>query len=187
MIKSYQKHYTVSVRVDKIKFWLVIATIICAILLTATLLITSWLNSSRVIEGHNSLEVEAQTRVASPDEYSEAVNRRLEVVDTTGASPQLISYIEKYAAEYGVSVRYLVCIAKNESGFNPEAVGDSGRAVGVAQWHLGSWQFMREKMGLSTDDLRTCPEESIRTMAFAIANGYSHWWSVSDECEYWNF
>ena len=87
------------------------------------------------------------------------------------------SMIKKWARHYGVDEEFALCVAVNESSLDPLAVGDSGKAVGLFQWHLGSWRIMRKKMGLSTVDQRLNPEESARTAMFAIANGYSHWWT----------
>jgi hypothetical protein len=187
MLKTYQHHYTLTWKIDRIKFWLIIGAVVCIVALALTLLVTGWLGSERVIEGGNTPEVEAQTRVVTPDEYSERDKKELAVVDTKGASPQLINYIEKYAEEYGVSVRYLTCIAREESRFNSEAVGDSGKARGVYQFHLGTWQSFRRQMGLSTEDLRTDEEEATRTTAWAISKNLDGHWSVADECQYWNF
>ena len=181
--RTYTHHYKLSIDIPKTYFWLLVAILSLGLTALLGLAVYRWATSSKTYYINPASEEEPTTmRRLDPSEYSEETKRRMAIVDTNGASPELIHYIEKYAKEYGVSARYLVCLAREESRFNPNATGDGGRAHGVAQWHLGSWQFMREKMGLSTEDLRLCPEESIRTMAFAVANGYSHWWSVANKC-----
>ena len=88
-----------------------------------------------------------------------------------------IAYIKQFAYLYGVNENLALCIAKNESGFNPEAVGDNSLAVGIFQWHLSSWKIMRKKMGLSQADERTDVIESTKTAMFAISQGYGNWWT----------
>lgn len=89
----------------------------------------------------------------------------------------ITSTINKWADHYGVSRALAHCVALNESTYNPLAVGDSGKAHGMWQWHLTSYQFMRGKMGLDTADRRFDPEDSTQTAMYAIANGYSRWWT----------
>lgn len=81
-----------------------------------------------------------------------------------------------------MSVAYLVCLAREESRFDPKAIGDNSKAVGVFQFHLATWQSFRRQMGLSTEDLRGCEKESTRTTAWAVANGLSRHWSVAVRC-----
>jgi len=189
-LRTFRKHITLEVRIAKKTLWLTVAGLILGLALAVALYI--WLNSSVTYYPSPRPEQEpaqpkSTWRRLDPSEYNEETKKRLSVADTTGASPELIHYINHFAKEYGVSARYLVCLVREESRFNPNVIGDGGKAHGVAQWHLASWRFMREKMGLSTDDLRLCPEESIRTMAFAVANGYSRWWTVANKCADENF
>jgi len=90
--------------------------------------------------------------------------------------------IVQFSYLYGVPENLALCIAKNESGFNPEAVGDHGKAVGLFQFWAGTWTMFRKKMGLSPVDLRTDPLESTRTAMWAIANGYGKHWSTYRRC-----
>lgn len=185
ILRKHKKHYTLEIRIDKKPLhW---AIVILSLGLTALLglAIYRWATSSSVYYINPASEEEptpSTMRRLDPSEYSEETKRRMAVVDTNGASPELIHYIEKYANEYGVSARYLVCLAREESRFDPEAVGDSGLSVGVFQFKFGTWQEFRQKMGLSTEDLRRCEEESTRTTAWAISNGLDRHWSVANKC-----
>ena len=88
--------------------------------------------------------------------------------------PEMIVY---YSDKYKVNPMLTECILFHESGFRPQAVGDSGKAVGIAQFHYPTWKMFRNKMGLSEVDLRTNPEESIRTLCWALSEGYANHWS----------
>lgn len=102
--------------------------------------------------------------------------------DTNDDLKRFYSYVLKYSDEYNVSEKVMSCILMNESTFRADPCGvtgscDGGLAAGIAQWHLTSWQDVRRKMGLSTKDLRSDPEESIKTMAFAISIGEAWRWT----------
>lgn len=88
-----------------------------------------------------------------------------------------ISLIKKWASFYKVDEDLVGCIVQEESRGNPLAVGDSGKAVGVAQFHLPTWKMFREKMGLSTIDQRNNANEAIRTLTWALSNGYGYHWT----------
>ena len=181
--RTYTHHYKLSIDIPKTYFWLLVAILSLGLTALLGLAVYRWATSSSVYYINPASEEKPTTmRRLDPSEYSEETKRRMAVVDTTGASPELIHYIEKYANEYGVSARYLVCLAREESRFDPEAVGDSGLSVGVFQFKFGTWQEFRQKMGLSTEDLRRCEEESTRTTAWAISNGLDRHWSVANKC-----
>ena len=91
--------------------------------------------------------------------------------------------IEHAARAMDVSPEYAACIAYHESRFDPEAIGDQGRAVGLYQWHYESWAHVRRQMGLSTDDRRDDPVEATVTAMWAWRNGYRHWWSTAPRCK----
>jgi hypothetical protein len=181
-LTTYTHHYKLSVNIPKRPFWLTVASFILGLVLVGAAAI--WFNTTRTY--HYPLSEEEPTpsvmRRLDPSEYSEETKRRTSITDTTGASAELIHYINKYSEEYGVSARYLVCLAREESRFDPNAVGDSGRAVGPFQYWLSTWQMFRRQMGLSTEDLRACEKESVRTTAWAVANGLSRHWSVAAKC-----
>ena len=89
--------------------------------------------------------------------------------------------IDLYADFYGVNRKLAHCIVMRESSYNPLAEGDwlngEPRAIGLWQWHLGSYQFMRKQMGEETSDQRKNVVESTKTALYAIANGYANWWT----------
>lgn len=96
-------------------------------------------------------------------------------------SPQAI--VERAASVVGEKPAYFSCIVERESEWNPQAIGDDGAAVGLWQWHLGSWEYVRDRMGLPTDDERDSPIESTRTAAYAIGVlGLDDWWSAAEGC-----
>jgi hypothetical protein len=90
--------------------------------------------------------------------------------------------INKWAKHYKVSTALAHCIAFKESSYRTDAIGDGGKALGLFQWHKPSWEFMRAKMGESTEDKRDCPEEATKTAMYAISKGYLRWWTTARFC-----
>jgi hypothetical protein len=180
--RTFSHHYRLEIEIDKRPFWLAVAILSVGLLAFTGLAIYRWATSSKTYYINPASEEESTIRRLSPDEYSQETIRRTSIADTTGASQELIHYIERFAKEYGVSVRYLVCLAREESRFDPNAIGDGGRAHGVWQYHLATWQMFRRQMGLSTEDLRACEEEATRTTAWAISKGLDRHWSVAEKC-----
>jgi len=183
-LRKFKHHYRLEIEVAKKTLWTIVASFILGLALVIAASV--WWNSTRTY--HYPLSDEEPTpadstfRRLDPSEYSDETIRRTSIADTTGASRELIHHINKYAEEYDVSARYLVCLAREESRFDPQAVGDSGRAVGPFQYWLGTWQMFRRQMGLSTEDLRACEEESTRTTAWAISKGLDSHWTASSKC-----
>lgn len=98
--------------------------------------------------------------------------------------PQKVkTVITKYAKAYEVrDTRLINCIVYHESGGRDEAVGDSGDAIGVAQYHLDTFLGHRKQMGLSVEDLRSNTEASIQAMLFSISRGGIGNWSARTKC-----
>lgn len=91
--------------------------------------------------------------------------------------------IIKYANTYGVKdISLINCIVFNESGGRDEAVGDSGKAIGVAQYHLATFLGHRKQMGLPQIDLRMDTNASIQAMMFSIGRGGIGNWSARLKC-----
>lgn len=90
--------------------------------------------------------------------------------------------ITRNASENGVSIAVCECIIQRESGGNPAATGDGGRAIGVAQYHLGTFYSHRRQMGLSQEDLRRDVEASIQALTWAISKGYGYAWTTYADC-----
>lgn len=59
--------------------------------------------------------------------------------------------IEKYAEIHDVSLHELLTVAKCESGYNPKAVGDGGRAVNIFQYHRPTFDRFSKLMGEELD------------------------------------
>lgn len=102
----------------------------------------------------------------------------------TLSSPQTI--VEQAATVVGENPAYFSCIVQHESGWNPQAVGDNGAAVGMWQWHIGSWQHVRNQMALPLNDERDDPIQSTLTAAYAIGVlGLDDWWAAAGECRHY--
>ena len=92
---------------------------------------------------------------------------------------QIIEMIRMQASVFGVDAGLAIQICRLESGFNPDAVGDNGDAVGLWQWHKGSWNYVRQRMDRPIDWPREDPWESTLTAMYAmgVLNLY-HWWAT---------
>lgn len=63
---------------------------------------------------------------------------------------EIQSLIIQYAKQYGIAADAPLCIAKHESGFNPNSKNKSSSASGVFQYLSGTWAATDEgKAGLS--------------------------------------
>ena len=63
-------------------------------------------------------------------------------------------YVQKYAEEHHISPTLLMAVIKQESGFNSNAIGDSGLAIGYMQihWDAGYDAGYRSARGGYTED-----------------------------------
>lgn len=87
--------------------------------------------------------------------------------------------IKHYASLYGVSSEFLSCIIFHESGFRPEVKNKNSSATGLGQFISSTWVSFRKRMGEDTDlELRKNPEESIKTLSWALSKGYKNHWLV---------
>lgn len=59
--------------------------------------------------------------------------------------------ISKYADQYGVSEEVMKGVIKCESGFNPNALGDSGRSRGLVQIHAPSHPTITDEQAYDED------------------------------------
>jgi len=60
------------------------------------------------------------------------------VINTTELSSRektALSFVQKYAIKYAISPALIMAITKQESNFNPKAIGDGGLAIGYMQLH----------------------------------------------------
>ena len=97
-------------------------------------------------------------------------------------SPQKFM-VRTMAETMGVNPDYAACIVERESAWDPAALGDRGRAVGLWQWHLGSWRHVRRAMGLSIEDRRHEPVASTAAALWWIRQGHDDWWTAAKLCE----
>ena len=91
--------------------------------------------------------------------------------------------IDKYAIAYEVDPKLVDCILFHESTYRFDAIGDNGKAVGCAQFHLSTWQWFRSMMGKPIADTRTNPDDAIETLAWGLANGYENHWTALKFCQ----
>ena len=92
--------------------------------------------------------------------------------------PAVAAIIRIECRSHGIPEEFALCVADHESRFDPQAIGDHGDAVGLYQFHLGTWQHFRSRMGLPLDDLRLDAREATRTACWAFANGFQERWTV---------
>jgi len=95
-------------------------------------------------------------------------------------SDEIKAMVAKHADAYGVNRKYCECILTIESGGNPEAIGDRGAAVGVAQYHLKTYLGDAQRVGLPVQDDRKNPDKSILAMSAALSRGEDSKWT-----DYW--
>lgn len=60
-------------------------------------------------------------------------------------------YIQYYASKYDAPTQQLLTVAKCESTFSQEAVGDNGKANGIFQYHKPTWDRYSKLMGEELD------------------------------------
>jgi len=84
--------------------------------------------------------------------------------------------IAEASAKYGVKRHVLHCVLDKESSYNPNAVGDNGKAQGPAQFWPATWKGFRKLMGLPISE-RTNFREAVNTLAWAIADGRGNNWT----------
>jgi len=92
--------------------------------------------------------------------------------------PAVAAIVRIECLPYGVPEAFALCVADHESRFDPQAIGDHGDAVGLYQFHLGTWQHFRSRMDLPLDDLRRDAREAARTACWAFAHGFQQRWTV---------
>lgn len=119
-----------------------------------------------------------------PEELIIPFVKDVEAVETVRETPySVFRHIETECYIYGISPDYCFCIIQKESNFKANSVGDSGKAVGIAQFWKGTWESMRKQMGASTKDTRISAYDSIQTFAWALSKGYDSHWTASRYCQ----
>lgn len=87
--------------------------------------------------------------------------------------------IVKYSKKYEVDQNLSLAVAKCESQLNPVAVGDSGKAYGVYQFHKPTFdmfsKMMREKLNYKST------EDNIKVAVWALSNGLEDHWTCYEK------
>lgn len=99
----------------------------------------------------------------------------------------IVIIIRLLAMLYGVNPDYAVCIAQHESEFDQFAIGDSGEAAGLWQWHEPSIRLAMAHGRLAWDwerqgDPRLDVVMSTAAAMEAMSGGWD-WWSTRQLCE----
>ncbi len=92
------------------------------------------------------------------------------------------SIIADASDKYGVPRYVLHCVAYHESRYNQNAVGDDGKAVGIAQFWKRTWIGFQRLRNRPETISRTNLRESIDALAWAIADGRGehNWTPIGD-------
>jgi len=85
-----------------------------------------------------------------------------------------IERVEQTRAELA-KYRLMLEIVACESSFNRKAVGDGGKAYGLAQFHKPTFYMMAKKAGY--DGRWESSKDQIRLLKWAIDEGYADEWS----------
>lgn len=88
--------------------------------------------------------------------------------------------IRKYSQQYGIDPATPLCIAKKESGFNPNSKNKSSSASGVFQYLSSTWRSTDEgKAGLSVFDAESNIRAAVKYMS---SRGNAKPWTVAKSC-----
>lgn len=88
--------------------------------------------------------------------------------------------IRKYAQQYGIKPDSALCIAKKESGFNPNSKNKSSSASGVFQYLSSTWRSTDEgKAGLSVLNAEANIKAAVKYMAIHKSTKP---WTVASKC-----
>lgn len=137
---------------------------------------------------HDDSLIESEARDNELQDLKEELEQKSQQIETFKNRSSLrldfdtVNLIATYSDVNKLNTHSIECLVARESGGRTLAVGDNGAAVGVAQYHLGTFLSHRRQMGLTQEDLRTNKEESIKTMTWAIANGYGPHWTSWGGC-----
>ena len=90
----------------------------------------------------------------------------------TGIEPQPVlsprEYIVKYAEVYKAPEKELIMVSKCESNFNPNAIGDGGKAKNIFQYHEPTFNRYEKLLGEELD--YNSYHDQARLTAFIFAN-----------------
>lgn len=89
------------------------------------------------------------------------------------------AYIALEASKQGVDASFVDKIVKCESSYNGRAVGDSGNAVGLAQFWPETFTRMSKQAGIDPMYLRPDYRSQIKTLVWAVKNGHEREWTCA--------
>ncbi len=87
----------------------------------------------------------------------------------------VINLIEKYSKEYNYPTQLAKDIAYCESEYKPTALGDSGKAYGIYQFHKNTFNLFSKEKGEVLDYYNT--EDNIKLAIWALANDKENHWT----------
>lgn len=87
------------------------------------------------------------------------------------------AYIDLEATKMGVDATLIQKIIACESGYNGRAVGDSGSAVGLAQFWPETFTRMQRQSGIDPNALRPDYRAQIKILIWAVKNGHGPEWT----------
>lgn len=85
-------------------------------------------------------------------------------------------YIDLYAPVYKVNPKIIKRVVECESNFNPEAVGDQGKAYGVAQFWQKTFDSFKKEAGIEDLEYKNWMHQ-IDLMFWAFSNGKQNHWT----------
>lgn len=87
--------------------------------------------------------------------------------------------IAHFSEVYGVDPKISIAVARCESNFNPNVIGDGGRAKGIYQYHNETWYRHYKEFNKETGItlVKGEPKDDAQLAIWAIANGKGSEWS----------
>jgi hypothetical protein len=76
--------------------------------------------------------------------------------------------------------RTINCIISKESSWNPYAIGDNGKAYGLAQFHKETFDMFSKKYGISLDYYNS--KDQIILLILMFNDGYGYHWTAYANC-----
>lgn len=99
-----------------------------------------------------------------------------ETVEPEPAPLSPIEYADKYATQYGIDLALFKKVMWCESNNEPTAVGDSGKARNVLQFHKGTFIDYSKKLGKDMDYNSYKDQTELGAYMFSIGQA-RHWTS----------
>lgn len=113
------------------------------------------------------------------------------LIAASGIAPETPTFdyidavIEICADIYDVNGETLGCIVEWESQWNPNAIGDNGKAVGLWQWHEESIKTAFRDMGIRWNWADGDPRLNVWASTLAACHSLSRgwdWWATQKDC-----